>query len=136
MKDRAGTIPEEGRGAGSQVLGAVVLFTRSTTSVGSQVSAGGAEREAGPANCSWGGCGGDGAKERWARPVEHLRARDFKQKNVLMRDGKQVHRLLEEVSGGKPEGAWSEQRGHDGGKIPEDRRAPSAETSRKHDCKE
>ena len=93
MKDQADTIWEEGCGAGSHMLGAVVLFTKSSTSVGSQVSAGGAEREAGPAHCSWGGCGGDGAKERWAG------------QNVLMRGGKQVHQLLEGVSGRKREGA-------------------------------
>lgn len=44
LKDQAGTIREEGRGAGSRALGGVVLFTRSSTSEGSQVSAGGAER--------------------------------------------------------------------------------------------
>ena len=37
MKDQAGPIREEGRGAGSRALGVVVLLTRSSTSVGSQV---------------------------------------------------------------------------------------------------
>ena len=125
MKDQAGPIREEGRGAGSRALGVVVLLTRSSTSVGSQVSAGGAERGR-ASKLFLGGCGGDGGKESGAGPLKHLRARNFTQKNVLMRDGRQVHRLIEGVSGRKRESAGN--RGQDGGKVPDNRRAPSAES--------
>ena len=43
-----------------------------------------------------------------------------------MRDGRQVHRLIEGVSGRKRESAGNT--GQDGGKVPDDRRAPSAES--------
>ena len=73
-KGRAGAVREGGRGAGSQVLRTAGLLTRSSTSTGSGLSAGGASGEAGTSRRLLGAR--DGGKERWAGLVGHIRARD------------------------------------------------------------
>ena len=115
---------QAGRGARGRLsaLGVVVLFSRSSTSVGSQVSAGG-QNEAGPANRSQGGVvvaeGRRGGLGLWSTSGKEA----YTQK-CPDRDGRQAHRPIEGVSGRRCESAGD--RGHNGVKVPEDRRAPSA----------
>ena len=115
---------QAGRGARGRLsaLGVVVLFSRSSTSVGSQVSARG-QNEAGPANRSRGGVvvaeGRRGGLGLWSTSGKEA----YTQK-CPDRDGRQAHRPIEGVSGRRCESAGD--RGHNGVKVPEDRRAPSA----------
>lgn len=103
-------------------LRVVVLFSRSSTSVGLQVSAG-EQNEAGPANRSRGGVvvaeGKRGGLGLWSTSGKEA----YTQK-CPDRDGGRAHRPTEGVSGRRREGAGD--RGRNGGKVPEDRRAPSA----------